>query len=62
MLPQMCLAPLWKAYDSLDAGADIGDTLSRMIAKLNLVQVHTRLLVGGCPDYACGSTGEVLSS
>ena len=45
MLMQMCLAPLWKAYETLDAGADIGETLSRMIAKLNLVQVHTCYLL-----------------
>ena len=38
-LLQMCLAPIWKAYEVLDAGTDVAAVLSRMITKLDLTQV-----------------------
>ena len=36
---QMCLAPLWRAYASLEDGSDIAATLGKMMAKLSLAQV-----------------------
>ena len=38
----MCLAPLWRAYASLDDGSDIAATLGKMMAKLSLAQVRAR--------------------
>lgn len=39
----MCLAPIWKAYEVLDAGTDVAAVLTRMISKLDLTQVSCPL-------------------
>lgn len=48
---QMCLAPIWKAYEVLEPGSDVGGILGRMSSKIDLSQekVHFRSLT----HHAC---------
>ena len=49
---QMCLAPLWKAYEVLESGTDVAASLSRMLDKLSLKQVNCPLQAACISEFS----------